>query len=204
MWASEANPFKGNDWKRHSELWLTPQMKETRPDNTRKIRETLQSGRDLNKELFRLIIHGEISESHGHWCIKDYRRYYPKEQSSNTGLLKRTAERPDDSENVYDCEHPGRKMTKYFQSRGLQSWVKKKRCGLKTGCDWFWNSHWRFSNYKTEKKGTYIYEHHFLASSKRPSRKHFIQLCTERIKTEVFCRAPLFNTVRGREKTTVA
>lgn len=96
-------------------------MKETRPDNTRKIRETPQSGRDLNKELFHLIIDGEISESHGHWCIKDYRRYYPKEQSSNTGLLKRTAERLKDSENVYDCEDPGRKMTKYFQRRGLQS-----------------------------------------------------------------------------------
>lgn len=36
------------------------------------------------------------------------------EQSQNTGLLKRTAERVDDAEDLV------RKMAKYFQGRGLQ------------------------------------------------------------------------------------
>lgn len=36
------------------------------------------------------------------------------------------------------------------------------------------------------------------------TKKHFIQICAEGNKIEIFSTAPHFNTVRGKEKTELA
>lgn len=89
---NEDTPYKMKEgWKSHLELWLS----KWQANQTWSLEQNNKVNTAVGQsclELCHLTARHGTPKNHGEWCRKGYRRYYPREQSYNTDLLRRTAE----------------------------------------------------------------------------------------------------------------